>query len=353
MSIVRRGYGRNATNFALDAYGGFYNRASSAIRQRLARASVLSMRRRWSGPSRKKNRITSGQGITNQYDRKLIYAKKRMPKRRRVRWKKFIRKVQAATEKGLGSSTVVRNNLTTLQATTVLLNEAAQKVAHVGLYTIKNSSSADTEIRNDLHKFLSFDTRISLTSKVKFTSAVFDMTARCEVDLNAETKNPGGIRIEVDVYELTWSKMQPGEAGSMEAVWTTGASDTGTIPGTGFQALDLLTRGATPWDFPVAISQFGIKVYKKTKYHLSHNDTFTYQMRDPATHYFQRSEITDTNTVQENKPGLTKWLMIIAKPIAGYEYSDTNLDTWKLHLGCTRKYLYKINEVEEDRDCLV
>ena len=48
-------------------------------------------------------------GITAQYDRTLQYKKRKMPKYKRKRWIKFIKKVQAATD-GSGTQQLVFNN---------------------------------------------------------------------------------------------------------------------------------------------------------------------------------------------------------------------------------------------------
>lgn len=308
-------------------------------RQRLARNARFAFNRSFTG-TRTRRRQTSGNGVTNQYDRRMIYRKRRMPRRRRSRWRRWKSKVHAVSEKDYGSRTVVRNNLI---STNVLMNAAAENQhtrSVVGLY----SCTAGVAYMNDMNE-ISQDTDLGTTGKAIFKSGVLDLTFRNISTRGDLTVNPS-ITLEVDVYEISIGVElgQFGRAFTLVGVFTEGAGDTSIIPG---QATGLLStdRGWTPWDFPSAISEYRLKIWKKTKYFLGENQTFTYQFRDPKRHVVDRQRMTSPG---ENLPGLTRYILIIYKPTPGYTYDG--VDSYGLAIGNTRKYLYKILQNTQDYD---
>ena len=87
----------------LSGLNPFINRMRAARSARMARS-----RTRVTNRTRTQGNV-SGIGVTTQRDSRFVYAKRRMPRYRRNRWKRFGRKVNAIAEKELGSRTVVRN----------------------------------------------------------------------------------------------------------------------------------------------------------------------------------------------------------------------------------------------------
>lgn len=337
--------GRYTGNMYRTAYAGagalaYY--AGRAMRKRIGLAA-----RRYTGLSQTNRKyIRSGGGVTTQFDRRVIYQKKYMPRGRKRRWKSFVKKVNAVADKDLGSRTVVRNDSTNASYLMNTTNEITQNYLSIGLY---GNETTGFEPLNDLRRMRA-DTDLGTTGKMIFTSGVFDMTLtntsqRLEGSLN------GSIRLEVDVYEITAGK-EFGNVGTgataktLPAVFDEGSTDTSTIPG-GTNSLTQTRRGWTPWDFPSAISEYRLKILKKTKYFLNEGDTFTYQIRDPKRHVVDRQKL---NIDGSNMPGLTRFIYIVYKPVPGYTYDDTNPDTAKISVGVTRKYLYKINDKTQDYD---
>lgn len=340
----RTGYNtRLATlNNAASMIGGMY-------RAYRARSTALAARGRGMGSmtqTRRRN-ITSGIGTTTQYDRRLIYRKKYMPRYKKRRWRQFIKKVNAVSDKDLGSRTVVRNDQVVAQSVMTLANETNQTTMNLCLY---GNESTGFEPCNDLRR-MRIDSDLGTTGKMIFTSGVFDMTVtNTSVRDNLNSVNPS-IRLEVDVYEITSRKDfgnvgTGGTAKTLPEVFAEGATDTTNIPGTA-NTLSIARRGATPWDFPSALSEYGLKILKKTKYFLNERDTFTYQIRDPKRHIVDRQKL---NMDGQNMPGMTRFIYIVFRPVPGYIYQDLNADTYRLTFGVTRKYLYKINQSTQDFD---
>lgn len=296
------------------------------------------------GMSQRRRRGTSGQGITNQYDRSRIYRKRRMPRFRRRRWRRFNRRVNAVSEKDLGSRTVVRNSGHQGNHPMDPTGEGQHATFYFTLYGLQNATYA---FNNDLNE-ISGDTDLGSTGKAIFKSAVLDLTFRNTSVRTAESENPP-ITLEVDVYEISVGVLlsQTGKASTLAGIFSEGASDTATIPG-GIQGITINQRGVTPWDLPSILSEYRVKIWKKTKYFLGENQTFTYQVRDPKRHVLDQQTI---NGPGENLPYVTRYLYYIYKPCPGYQYvAAPNNDVYSISVGATRKYLYKIMDKTQDYD---
>lgn len=303
---------------------------------------------------------TSGIGVTGQYDRKQVYRKRFMPRRRKRIWRRFTRKVHAVSEKELGTRTVVFN--TSVTGT----NQTSGN--HIWMNVALYGDTSTTSYLNDLNAMSALETQQNLnaptvdynvdrTSHILFQSGILDLTVR-----NTSTVNSGGVqtpdaqaRLEVDVYEMT-SKRQfvdsPTEVfTSIFDVFNDAAGDTFTIPNAG-TGLTPNTRGVTPFDLPQALSRFGIRIWKKQKYLLNNGEAFTYQLRDPKRHSINHEKMVQTTG--SNWPGLTRWLVIIAKLVPGSTVgSGAGQYTESLSLGITRKYMYKVEGINANGDAFI
>ena len=190
---------------------------------------------------------------------------------------------------------------------------------------------------------MNVDTNVLPTGKLIFQSGVLDLTC-----VNRSTDdNDTGMQLEMDVYEITCGKNFETVTATQKdllQVFGQAAGDTDAI-GTG-TSLDLVTRGVTPWDLPQALSQYRVKIWKKSKYQMSPGGTFTYQMRDPKRHVMDKTTIEDYKG--SNHPRITRWLLFIAKPVPGFA-SGINAVV-QYDIGVTRKYMYKVNDSNIDQD---
>lgn len=294
--------------------------------------------------NRRGRNVKSGQGITNQFDRSRIYTKRRMPRYRRRRWRKFNNRVHAVSEKDLGSRTVVRNTLVSGTHPMDPTGANEQAVNFLTLYGLKN---AGVVYNNDINE-MSQDTDLNPTGKAIFKSAVLDCTFR-NTSTRTEDSTNLPITLEVDVYEMSCGVAlgQTGKAAQFIDMFGEGATETQVIPGQTTQIV-LNGRGVTPWDLPSTLSEYKVKIWKKTKYFLGENQTFTYQLRDPKRHVLDYQTMTGPG---DNLPYVTKILMYIYRPCPGYSYvASPNNDNYGLAVGVTRKYLYKISDKTNDYD---
>ena len=288
-----------------------------------------------------KKRISSGRGVTTQYDKSRIYRKRRMPRRKRRAWKRFSKKVGHVIDKNLGTRTVVINSQLT-EATSA--GSSDQLTAQIALYPVRNDTYAHLNDLFDLYTNYTGNADFDATNKLIFQSGILDITVQnASVDTNDE---PAGV--EVDVYEITssssWQEEGSTNVGLTKVIQDgfTSTSNEGSA-GTG---LALPQRGVSPFDACQALSQFKLKIWKKTKYFLGAGQTFTYQIRDPKRRVIDVQRIGDWDS--SNMPGWTRWLLIIAKTTPAVDLT-TNGQV-DLRIGCTRKYMYKQLDSTHDAD---
>lgn len=327
----------------------YINRGFKRFRQSLNHAPRNGARMRRTnrrGPS------YSGQGITNQHDVTRIYRKRYMPRYKKRRWRKFVRRVHAVAEKDLGSRTYVINSL--LQVTSNTLG--AQGCATVCLYPNTSTDGWLNDLNNiSLAENLEADPTtaagitVERSTKFLFQSGVLDMTVR---NSSFQTGASGvGVKLEVDVYELTMRKDAYNgtiQLPNMSDLLSAMDADTKRLAGTG-SSINIALRGVSPWDITYALSRYGIKIHKKKKYFLEAGGTFTYQVRDPSRYSLDQNDMRDK--LGFNRPKMTRIIYFIFKAVPGFTIgSEPGEYQQQLDIGITRKYLYKIEGANDDRD---
>lgn len=279
------------------------------------------------GRANKRARVSSGRGITAQHDVSRIYNKRYMPRRKKRVWKRFVRKVHSVNQKLLGTRSIIMNSQILPDAPAV----AFQNYATFCLYGLRgNNGLADTPNGySDLKRIVTADTSIPTTGKVLFKSAVLDATFT----------NDGENPLELDIYELSFSKDKHGYYDVDSAI----VDAENTVPDI-TNALTLKSRGATLFEFPQAISNLGMKILKKTKYFLSSRQSCTYQIRDPKNHVLEKMQLTD-----DSFPNSFAWkgkTRVICAVFKG----TPNTGGASLAIGVTRKYSYCVLEQTGDKE---
>jgi len=328
--------------------------------------STLPQRQRFrqrtrAGSGQGRGRSHTGAGITQQHDARSIYRKHRMPRRMKRRWKGFCRKVQAVSERDLGSRTVVYNKSQPFTNSTA----NNQGLGYLALYSANGTGDS---FMADLHNIVMNDNTgvtnlratggfIYETSKFIFKSAVLDITLRNTSVVHTALGDTAAAeaKLEVDFYEII-SRREWNDTSAVYSditgCFTKGSLDTVDISGGAVAAssLELTDRGTTPWDLPSALSYFGIKILKKTKYFVENGGTMTYQCRDPKRRVSTQEKLEKTEG--GNKPGWSRHILIIFKLVPGLTIHPTNVGSYteSITIGMTRKFFYKIEGQSEDRD---
>lgn len=310
--------------------------------------------RRQAGPYKSKRRAQnqSGQGITEQYDRKTIYKKKYMPRGKKKAWKRFKSKVNHIAEKNLGTRTAVYN----LQYLSQNQNPLNHGLTSVCLYGHRSNNSRFDDMHflaqqeNDLNPTAGLGETTDLTTKFMFQSGILDVTVRNSSFIVGQTSP--SIPIEMDVYEINIGVNVDNTANDInipENLFEKAAGDTKDIGGNLANALNIQLRGVTPWDIPTALARYKLKILKKTKYFLSPGQTMTYQYRDPGRHVMVKQRMLETSGF--SRPSTTKTLLFVYKSVPGFLVGSTPGDvTERLDIGVTRKYMYKLEGMNDTRD---
>lgn len=354
----------------------FYNMARNYAQYRLGSRSgrqTARGRRTKSGRSftqtkTRKKRMRGGQGVTEQYDRRLIYAKSSMPRFKKRRWKRFKQKVNAISEKELGTRMVVFN--------TPLSFANDQTTRHItatfALYPARSSAVYLNDIDyigrlgNQSNPTHAEGPSMYGSSKILFQSGVLDLTIqnRSSLDTAGTRTFPGECKMEVDIYEITASRDFYYHTSPSTTTFYNNLSDllnysqtfgetlkdNNTSPST--DEIDIGDRGVTPFECNFALSRFGVKIWKKTKFMLNINETITYQMRDPRRRVLNQLDETQTNGC--NRPGWTKFVFVIGKLVPGCTpIQASNGYTERISVGVTRKYFFKVEGQTEDRSLYV
>lgn len=277
-----------------------------------------------------------------------------MPYRKKRKWKAFVKKIDFIAEKRLGTHTQVFNKQITLQN----LIDGGQGYGSFGLYTMKSASVSQLNDMTAIKELHEADPTIldagdlanagvtgnfNKTGKFLFQSGIMDMTVRNTSGDSATGALNSELTLEVDLYEVSVGKRMDAtedihrQYNGIGPLLNAGFDDTLT-PGTQGTSMNIQDRGVSPWDTPEALSRFGIKILKKTKYFLPNNGYFTYQIRDPGRHVMSKNTINEWSG--PNKPGLTKWIFLIFKTLPGV-VNSANVSQ-ELSVGLTRKYSYKL-----------
>lgn len=323
----------------------------------IGRRVALSRRGRGAGSRTKTGQrsVTSGYGVTTQYDKSLIYRKRNMPKRKKRIWRRFINKVHAVSERDMGTRTVLFNGQYDIR-NDVPTNHGCMTLT---LYSMRGSAN----FSDDMFQIYSFENKgdqtaaagdtVDETTKFMFKSAVLDITIR---NSSGTTDGLGNItlnsaaKLELDIYEImvrTETSDNSSNYLTLSQLFANGTNDSKNIGGAG-TGITIQSRGVTPFELPQALSRWRMKILKKTKYFIPNGDTVTYQMRDAKRHVMDGDRMNNNDGFGYR---FTKYIYIIFKVVPGLTVGSLSGNfVEKIDVGSTRKYSYKIEGVNEDRD---
>lgn len=306
---------RNIYNAARTAYDG-YTRVRDAFRPRSPSSSIQ---------TRPRPRRWDKGGVTAQHDYKLQYVKKRMPKGKRKRWARFVKKVRAVEIGERGLITEVYNSYVPYAATA-----GTQAILEAHIYSYGGSAkggsdlsyiSKTREVNNPDQEGVGFQTvteRFNASGPVTgtdtgkkapilFESAVLDITYT----------NNSDDSVEMDLYYVVY-KGRPvvnadqfttdGYEGLPDYSSLTNMSDQSyaqnnvnkyhvlkAVPGPSnpiWEAklpIKLSQRGVTMFDNGDVLSRLRCKIIKKEKFIMPPGSSVTKQIRIPKNILFKES----------------------------------------------------------------
>lgn len=270
---------------------------------------------------------------TNQHDFTRQYRYKRMPKYRRRRWKKFVRKVRAAIETASETKVHLINELaTSLSGAGTQQWHSCMLYGNNGADVLNQTLGSEDLLRITNAQFGTADSR---SYKINFKSAVLDWSLT----------NTGTTSLEVDLYHVVFNH---NDLSASLAASVTSAEDT-TATLSGGTSLELSDRGATLFDFPTLTSRTKMKILKKLKFFISPQQTITHQLRDPKNHAFSTSQtkINAQGTTNQGwiMPKMTQGLVAVYKTTAGNQGTAGSVA-----IGCTRNYKYHVIDTTGAQD---
>lgn len=258
-----------------------------------------------------------GGSTTVQYDQQLQYKKRRMNRYKRRQWKKFSNKVLAVCDKSQGLKSVIFNDLISTTPGT------EQTWCHVALYGQSGTVTGAEAGMNDLRAIYRNDTAMDSTTKIRFKSALVDITMQ----------NTSAGTLEVDVYCMNY-RAQDRWFVNLNDCFGEALGTTEKINAAG-SPISILTRGATPFLLPQFLRVCGGKVITKRKYLISAGQCATYNYRVAKDMWIKGSELSGASPLGFIYKGLTVGFLIVVKRV------NPSDETGALVVRNTRTYSYK------------
>lgn len=289
-----------------------------------------------------KSKTKSGVATTTQHDVSRQYRYKRMPRRKRRRWVKALKRNAAMDMAESATQTIIYNTVLEGRLDHIV-NGRTQNWIAAHLYGCNGIAPSPIRFAQevgveDIKALKNLDKRTAFqfgNSRVKFESGIMDLTI----------KNPNvNNGLEVDVYEVVYrSSSKHSSLMSLHQEMNLDTPSNRLSPDPNDRA-QWDTRGITPFD-TVQFGAAGCKILSKKKVFLPPGNTFTYQYRDPKNHYFGPDDFDDSTGFII--PKATRTILFVYKSITGEPLPTGTDNELRMFVGVSRIYKYKIKgEVE-------
>lgn len=272
----------------------------------------------------------SASNTTYQHDSRTVYRKKRMPRRLRRRWVRFVKKNIAAAMSSEPTrtytfNTAIGDNWAT-DSSGGIGSTLDQKVVYGMLYSYDGSSKANYDVGHILRD--SFWGDAGSNSKLLFGSGVLDLT------LSYTSDYP--IHCELDQYVIY--------LGDSKLSYSTLSAEIQMIYAAAGAGITLTNRGFTPFQFPALGSgEHRWRVLEKKRFLLSPNQAITYQRRDPRNRMVDFLSIGASDGSGGNyRMRGTVVVLYVAKLIQNANWpTDVSKQIAQISGGVTRNYTVK------------
>lgn len=267
-----------------------------------------------------RGKVNSGQGVSNNYDKTLIYRKKRQTKRAKD-WIQFKKKVLNAQ---LG--TVAPNNIRMEKLFDLPWATNSQALSSSQLLSMNGIANFD----DDMNRI-----RTNLFASTTSGSWYID---NCVMDLiitnisGLEAVPTEATTVLIEMYR--WKAVRDSQKGNFGIQWVDqlDEADTNTSKPT------VNSYGQTPFDAPGLGKYF--RIFKKTEHLLPQGQSFTYQVRDHENHKINEHYINDFTGF--SKANLTHGVLIVAR---GVPTPTVNYPSGAIKVSSVSQY--RLRNIEE------
>jgi len=290
-------YGRRSS------YGGPSPQTLASLARTGYRAYQAFSGRRTSTSSRGSSTGTRAATVTQQHDIKSLYRRKRMPKRKKRKWVKFVQKVKAVEASGRGNQSVVIND-TYIDSWPNTLQTGGyrwQGISEVNLYSVNADVKGGRDKDYILNEITNWQTRKEATTGIEAIADQATLLAnelkRIKVPMNHARidityTNTSQVTLEIDLYVIKHKVKQARNAtgytslieaqdqyniqltnGDQKLYYSDGSvinSGAGTLT-------SLRSRGVTPFNTPGLNLNAGATVLNKTKVLIAPGSSVTRQ----------------------------------------------------------------------------
>lgn len=282
------------------------------------------------------SRTTATQGVSGapgQSSTRTTYKKRRVSRRggkRRRYAKRSRRQYMSNLIKDLGTNSVMFNQAVAEVVIPAAPNGSQNYTNCIYLYGGNGTSVGNENGALDMKRICdNWTPADSRNEKVIISNGHLDITF-------ANTSTTQG-KLEVDVY---WIAIKKGSTiPNISQAFIDAENATPLMTGaTQFADYTLQDRGATPWQFPAALSR-GMKIIKKVKHFVPAGGYFTEQWNDTKNTWLS---VNDLGTDEVAFKGKTIACFFITKTVIG------NSEETKFRIGGTRTYTLKVLQSNAD-----
>lgn len=331
MAVVRhRDWGRHIVRYApavyaVDQGARYAYQQLQRYRQELQRAQQVQRYRnkpykeRKDREDAKESAPMAGGVLTNQYDARTTYRRKRGNPRRRRRWVRFSRKVKAVTRDDLPTQVVFRT--TSVGVSTVAIANSQNHISFA-LY----GSDAGTIGWDDVQAIFADAVNVAPAGTTQANLELFWKTATIDISFrNTSVANTA----KIDLYTVKFKDdVDATSYSSLSNIFSNTITSYPTMSGT-TTAVNAAIRGVTPFMAPMFGSMCTVTSIKSFLLGVGECGTFKYTDKK---HYTMTGEVTDS--MMALRKYTTGFLLIV------YPADATSTGVTSINVTAERKYFF-------------
>lgn len=333
---------KRARRVLTGAAGGVVGYSLGGVRGAMAGAS---MGYRLGGSKRTK----AYDGTTVQRDDKMNYRKNRMPKRKRVAWKKFSKKVAAVEIKDRGlqilkfkyansrSVTAYKQAIIPihLYGTAITESPGSEEAGNRDIFQISKQANtfAINVVKNVGGNMNPQMPDKSFSTPIRMQSAVLDLTF----------KNTGSVTLILEVYHIWYKKntVFPSFFDANSYIFNEQIQTQSGVPATSVSndtALDVEQRNVSLFDMNTLVSALGATVRSVREIQLPGGSIHKLQIRDPKNYPIDVNRYISANTSGYVDTKLTESYFVLVK-------NFDNTTTGSVSFSADRTYRYTVEGI--------